>query len=157
MKRTLVLENERPLSWNELYAGKHWAIRQEKARRAHALVRAALDPEDPPFERPVKITMTAYYAHNPIDASNICSKIYEDGLKGWMIVDDSPEFVYSMTTISRIDKARPRLEIEVEAIENGELIGSHVSCRQCGRKFTNIGALLEHINQGECNGSYDEI
>ena len=119
-KRVLVLDGEQPVSWNDFYSGVHWSKRKDIARRCHALVRAALDPDDPPFTKIVKITMTAYYAPNrnrrAVDASNITAKLYEDGLVGWWLVSDSPKYVESMTTVSKIDKQRPRLVIEVEEI-----------------------------------------
>jgi len=156
MKRTLVLEGEQPPSWNEFYSGKHWSIRTEKARRAHALVRASLDPELPPFTRPVTITGIAYFAKQPQDPSNICLKIYEDGLIGWWIVDDGPLYVRSVTTISRIDRARPRLEIEVEEIPEhvpdiGPYMGGLKFACTCTRKYTQLAQLLEHRQSGECN------
>ena len=154
MKRTLVLEGEQPLSWNELYSGKHWAIRQEKARRAHALVRACLDPDDPPFTRPVHITFRAYFAKQPQDCSNLCVKVYEDGLVDWWLVDDSPLYVRSVLAISLVDKDNPRVEIECEEITDGEpeqLNGLMFACT-CGRRFKQLAQLLEHRELGECGG-----
>lgn len=154
MKRTLVLDGERPLSWNELYSGKHWSIRQAKAQRAHALVRAALDPEDPPFERPVNITVTAWFDKQPQDCDNLASKIYIDGLIGWWLVQDSPLYVRSVTTVARIDHAHPRLVIECEEIgpdEPEQLNGCMFACT-CGKKYRALKQLLEHRDLGECSG-----
>jgi hypothetical protein len=159
MKRILVLEGEHPLSWNELYSGKHWALRQQQANRAHALVRAALNPDDPLFTRPVTIKFIVYFAHHPQDASNICSKVYEDGLVGWWLLDDGPLYVRSMTTESRVDKAHPRIVIECEEIAGDEpelLNGCVFTCAGCGRKYTQLARLLEHRESGECGGDGQE-
>lgn len=153
-----MLEGETPISWNKLYSGVHWSKRREVAQAAHRVVRAVLDPELPPFDKPVDIIFTAYFADHPLDASNICTKIYEDALKGWYIADDNPAFVHSVVAQSRIDKERPRLEIEIREVEQPDLVGCHVSCQKCGKKFSNIGALLEHVNNAECsNGVYEEV
>ena len=113
---TLTLDGERPVSWNTFYAGSHWSKRKAEAERVHALVRAALDPDTPPFTRPVHVTVTAYYKSRPADASNVAAKLYEDGLIGWLLVDDSPAHVAAVTTCSRVDRERPRVVIEVREV-----------------------------------------
>jgi hypothetical protein len=117
---TLVLEGEQPMSWNKIYAGLHWSNRKTEARRVHMAVRTALDPDWPMFDGPVAITVTAYFKNRrlQLDASNIAAKMYEDGLIGWLIEDDSPQYVRSMTTISLLDRERPRVEIEVKRYES---------------------------------------
>jgi hypothetical protein len=40
----IILNDEQPISWNSLYAGKHWTHRKREADRVHMLVRAAIDP-----------------------------------------------------------------------------------------------------------------
>ena len=111
----LVLEGERPCSWNKFYSGMHWRKRATEADRVHVIVRAAIDPDTVQlFDAPAHITVTAYFKNRPLDPDNICAKLYVDGLTRWLIVDDSPQYVASVTTISRVDKARPRVEIVCE-------------------------------------------
>lgn len=114
----IILEGERPMSVNKIYAGMHWSKRNAEAHRVHLLVREQLDPGIAPLDYPVTIQVTAYFKNRPLDASNICAKMYEDALIGLVIHDDGPKFVTSMTTRSRVDKKRPRVEIEVRADED---------------------------------------
>ena len=118
---TLFLPGERPVSWNVYYGGKHWTQRQREAQRVHALVRAALDPEQAPFAGPVNITLIAFFSGRPLDPDNICAKLYIDGLKGWLIADDDRRHVRSVRVVSEVDRANPRLEIEVRPAEDGAL------------------------------------
>jgi hypothetical protein len=115
---TIVLEGEKPISWNKMYSGLHWSDRKAEVDRVHLAVRAALDPDWPMFSGPVAIIVTAYFKNRRIqlDCSNIAAKLYEDGLIGWLIEDDGPKYVQSMTTISLVDRIRPRVEIEVREI-----------------------------------------
>lgn len=118
MRRVLlVIPGLRPPSWNELYSGQHWSKRKAMADTIHLLVRAALDPDEPCFEGRVDIEVRAYFDKNPQDASNICGKILEDGLKGHLIADDGLEYVRSMRTVPEIDKMNPRVEIEIVEVE----------------------------------------
>src|SRR4030042_1866323 len=96
--RTLILEGERPVSWNTYYAGSHWSIRDKEAKRVHALVRAALDPELEPFTGRVSIQITAYVKNKPMDCDNLAGKLYVDGLKGWWFEDDTPDYIESEST-----------------------------------------------------------
>jgi hypothetical protein len=115
LRLTLTLPGEKPTSWNEFYSGGHWGKRNKEADRVHLAVRAALDPNHGLFENPVAIIVRAYFANKrtQLDASNIPAKFYEDGLIGWLIVDDTPEYVRSVTTVSLLDRDNPRVEIEI--------------------------------------------
>lgn len=115
---TLTLPGEQPMSWNKMYSGLHWTKRKREADRVHMSIRVALDPNEPMFNTPVAITVRAYFKDKrcQLDASNVAAKLYEDGLIGWLIVDDKPEYVRSMTTVSLIDRQNPRLEIEIKEI-----------------------------------------
>lgn len=112
----IILDGERPISWNAFYAGAHWHQRKAEADRVHWLVRGHLDPDGPTYDSPVVITVTAYFDKSPMDASNICAKLYEDALKGFVLVDDSPDYVDSVITRSRTDKQRPRVEILISPV-----------------------------------------
>ena len=111
----ITIPDESPMSWNSLYSGKHWSVRWNEAKRVHKIVRAHLDPEQPVYHLPVNIHIRAYFASisQQLDADNIIGKIYVDGLKGWLIPDDTAGHVASVTTSSHIDRERPRVEIEL--------------------------------------------
>jgi hypothetical protein len=117
-KVILILEGEKPISWNKMYSGLHWSNRKIEVDRVHMAVRGALDPDWPMFSGSVAITITAYFKNRrlQLDASNIAAKLYEDGLIGWLIKDDGSKYVKSMKTVTLIDRERPRVEIEVKAV-----------------------------------------
>ncbi len=111
---TLILPGERPPSWNAAYAGQHWAKRAEVVARIRAAVRAALDPDQcQPFTVPVDVEVAVYFASRPQDADNIPAKLYIDGLKGWLLVDDDRRYVRSVRTVAALDKHAPRVVIRV--------------------------------------------
>ena len=112
----IVLDGERPMSWNAFYSGVHWKVRQNEANRVHWLVREKLNTDADAYTVPVTMTVTAYFNSHPMDASNICAKLYEDALTGLVLVDDSPKYVDSVTTRSRIDKQRPWVEILISPV-----------------------------------------
>lgn len=118
---TLTLEGEQPMSWNKVYAGLHWSDRKAEAERVHLAVRVAIDPNELMFDKLVSITVRAYFKNRrlQLDASNIPAKLYEDGLIGWLIKDDSPKYVRSMTTVSLLDRQNPRIEIEIKEADCG--------------------------------------
>lgn len=109
----IVLYGERPISWNKFYSGMHWDTRNKLAQVTHLLVRNELPVDATLFNVPVAITVTAYFKNRPQDPDNICAKLYIDGLIKRVIVDDSPQWVTSVTTRSRIDKENPRVEIDI--------------------------------------------
>lgn len=112
----ITLEGERPLSWNKYWSGMHWAKRSAERDRVKWLVRSQLDPNTPMFTQPVEIHVRVYFKGKMQDCSNICIKPMEDALIGWLIEDDSPEYVTAVRVESRKDNKRPRVEIEVIAI-----------------------------------------
>ena len=102
---TIKLDNYRALSWNTLYAGKHWATRSRLVEEAHMLVGYVIMAMKPKlFSRPVDITITAVQKGRIIDSDNICAKILIDALKGKIIVDDTPTYVRRVTTESKKGK-----------------------------------------------------
>jgi hypothetical protein len=113
---TLILEDEQPIGLNRLLAREHWTIRNEEVTRVKLAVRVAIDPNEPMFDKPVAITIRAYFKNKSVqlDASNVPAKLYEDGLIDWLIKDDSPQYVRSMTTVSLLDRQNPRIEIEIK-------------------------------------------
>jgi hypothetical protein len=59
----------------------------------------------------VDIEVIGYFDKRPLDSSNIAVKLYEDALKGWLIEDDSLDYVRKVGGESRVDKENPRVEI----------------------------------------------
>lgn len=110
----IVIPNERPMSWNELYAGKHWSRRSDEAIRVHALVYQYLPETYKIFKKRVDIFITVYFKNRPFDSDNICSKFYVDGLKGRLIEDDSPKQVGFVAVRSEVDAEEPRVEILIK-------------------------------------------
>ena len=113
--RELLLEGERPMSWNTLYEQTHWGKRKEEADRVHWLVK--LETKNQGLDKvaigPVDITVTAFFDKRPLDADNICAKMYIDGLIGWAIENDSYKYVKSVKTVTCIDRDNPRMVIEI--------------------------------------------
>ena len=120
---TLTLPDERPISWNAFYAGAHWSRRKAEKDRVWLAVRAAfpravIDGDDWPARCRVRIEVTAYVKERPMDADNVCTKLYVDALKGWVIPDDDGQWVETVVPRVRVDRQRPRLEIHIaEATE----------------------------------------
>ena len=87
-------------SWNTLYAGVHHTQRTAMKNKWHLLVREALTGEETLYERPVTVRVDAYYKGNKPDPDNVCAKLIIDGLKGFVIKDDTSEYIASVTTTS---------------------------------------------------------
>lgn len=119
----IILEGERPMSWNTMYAGAHWSKRKAEADRVHELVWAYIketnyfgawkEKVESGKAGRVDIHITAYFKNRELDPDNICSKMYIDGLIGNLIEDDTRERVRKVTVQSEIDCDNPRVEIEV--------------------------------------------
>lgn len=111
-----------------MYSGVHWSKRKAEADRVHQLVKysqATLQLAGgasivvpvyrlEQFDLLVDIQVTAYFDKRPLDADNICSKLYIDALKGFVLINDTPKYLRSVTTRSVTDKENPRLEIEIK-------------------------------------------
>lgn len=69
-----------------------------------------------PFENRVDLEVVVYFKHRPYDSSNIPLKMIEDGLKPYLIKDDSIAYVRRVMAESRIDKERPRVEINLTEV-----------------------------------------
>lgn len=110
----ITIPNERPLSWNVFYAGKHHSVRTNEKNRIRIAVREQIDPETAViFDRRVDIITTVYFDKNPYDPDNIPNKFYIDALCGWFIKDDTRKYIRMAATISEIDRNNPRTEIEI--------------------------------------------
>lgn len=109
----IIVPDERPMSWNQLYSGKHWAVRSEEAIRVHSMVVAHLPLGYTMFKERVDVFITVYFRNRPFDPDNIASKFYVDGLKGKVISDDTPKEIGFVAVKSEVDKESPRLELEL--------------------------------------------
>lgn len=82
-------------SMNSIYSGSHWSKRKHKADQIHRAVYAALKqagiPRKPlPF--PVRIHIR-YNSRLDIDNHGYLAKLIVDGIKGWIVKDDSRRYV----------------------------------------------------------------
>ena len=111
------LAGERPISWNKFYSGMHWTKRKALADATHLVVVAAVRDQIPDVEeykKPVNIRLVAAFKNRPLDADNICAKLYIDGLiHAGVLVDDSPTYVRTVATTSLVDRNRPGLLISI--------------------------------------------
>lgn len=67
------------------------------------------------FKKKVKAHYVAYFKNRPQDTSNVCEKVYEDALKGFVLIDDSPEYVGIISKESLIGLPE-RMEIIIEEL-----------------------------------------
>lgn len=115
MKFTIAIPEK--VSANKIYSGTHWAVRKKIADKFHEAIGRAKLPKvlyEIPF---LNITFTFYFYNRPFDCSNcfFMAKCLEDGLvRAGIIKGDSPEFVQSITCISKTDKKNPRIEVELK-------------------------------------------
>ena len=98
---TFVIEESRTgqYSLNKIYSGSHWSARKRDAEYWHRLTQQALmaagipkHPTDGPW------MVTALY-NDRLDADNhgFITKCIVDGLKGWVIPDDTRKYLKSVT------------------------------------------------------------
>lgn len=118
---TIVLAGLRSPSQNDYYSSPHWSARQRMAQQIHHAVHKRLEEMDiGPGEtcrKRVSLHVICYFDKRPLDSSNIVVKIFEDALKGWLLVDDSPKWVDTVSGTSRIDRENPRTEIIITEVE----------------------------------------
>ena len=91
----LPLKVDSKLSLNSVYAGKKWYTRQKQVCKIHQLVRLELMNQRVPkklFEKPVRIE---FYWNSLLDLDNhgYIAKLIIDGLKGYLIYNDSKKYV----------------------------------------------------------------
>lgn len=110
---TIVLPDERPVSWNTLYSGRHWSWRSKEKTRVKELVREHLPKGATPYDVPVDIEVTVYFDKRPLDSDNICDKFYIDAIKHALIHEDDRRFVRRVITESCVDKKNPRTVITI--------------------------------------------
>ena len=87
------------LSANRIYSGIHYSIRQSHIDLIHGLTIQAMKEygiEKKPLNYPVKCT---YWFDDRLDLSNnsYVMKMIEDAMKGWIIKDDSRNYIKQIT------------------------------------------------------------
>lgn len=95
----MVIEDTRCPSWQQFYSGSHWNERVDLKNDIKLRVRHAIDPNRSPFTVPVFILYIAQYKNHPVDSDNMLTKMFTDGLKGWLIVDDDLNYVVGTAAI----------------------------------------------------------
>ena len=83
---------------NKLYAGVHWTVRKRQADFIHSLVQSTLYANKVPklpFKRPVKVTIS-YNSKLDIDNHSYLSKLIVDGLKDYLIEDDTRKYLVEL-------------------------------------------------------------
>jgi hypothetical protein len=133
----------RAIGWQQFYRGKHWAVRAAVAQQIHGLVRAALDPEQPMFTGQIAVTVTAQFVHHLMDADNICSKVFIDGIKGWWVPDDTPGWIRSVTTISEEGTVD---QVIIEATQVSDPFPWVCAC--CDVRWPSERLYKKHIKEG---------
>lgn len=110
----LVLEGERPPSWNSLWSQGHWTKRKKLKDECALALRAAVDPDVAfIFKCRVMIHVRVYYKGRLSDWDNTCIKPYQDALIGLYLEDDNPDYVVGGSIRVFKDNKNPRLEIDI--------------------------------------------
>ncbi|MCG3203945.1 MAG: hypothetical protein KCHDKBKB_00622 [Elusimicrobia bacterium] len=96
----IILDNHKTISWNKLYSQNHWIYRKKLAEEIHTLIWIATKQQKIKPVKTCSIVLEAYKTRT-IDPDNICAKLYIDGLKeSKIIIDDTPQYIYSVVTKS---------------------------------------------------------
>lgn len=83
------------LGLNQIYSGGHWSKREKLAKEIHMLTRQAMMAKGIPKRivgNPVAVTLY-YNSRLDIDNHGYLAKMIIDSLKGWIIADDSKQYV----------------------------------------------------------------
>lgn len=91
----LPLKVNSKLSLNGVYSNNHWSVRKRQAEEIHTLVKFELLSKRIPrkiFENPVRIN---FYWNSMLDLDNhgYLAKLIIDGLKGYLIHDDTKKYI----------------------------------------------------------------
>lgn len=106
-----------PMSWNVLYASPHWSVRRRivgaiREQVYYAVVGGLGSPVEM-LDSPVDVSIVAY-SSRPVDADNICAKVYIDGLVGLLLPDDNYQVVRQVCLASeRCGRSLERVIISV--------------------------------------------
>lgn len=95
----LPLKVDSKLSLNSIYSTSHWTKRKRQSEQVHNLVRLSLISQRIPkilFESPIKID---FWWNSKLDLDNhgYLAKLIIDGLKGYLIKDDTKKYINSIS------------------------------------------------------------
>jgi hypothetical protein len=128
-----------PLSWNKAMR-MHFAARSREFDAQKATVHGAwkkLQDKPEPFQQPVEIEATAYFASRRYDADNLVWKPVIDAAKDFLLTNDSPVYVTRVISTSKTDKANPRTEITFTPVQVVQLDVQHKKPRAAGNSRGN--------------------
>lgn len=80
---------------NKVYAGVHWSKRNKQAEEIHDLVYYSMMQQNIPpvlFKKPVVICIS-YNSNLDCDNHGYLTKMLVDGMKGYLLKDDSKKYV----------------------------------------------------------------
>lgn len=109
-------------TWNIFYGGISHHERTRMKNKWILLTLEALGSDYTMFEKPVHITVWLECKRVAQDADNCCPKLVIDVLKGKLLVDDSPLWVYGVTYYTRKSN-RDHTTILLEEVD--ERVTSH--------------------------------
>lgn len=117
----IILHDHRPRSLNDFYGRSHRYKRAGWTKEIHLLMMATLRDQHEDivtFDGLVDIEVTAYFDKYPHDPDNFPIKPYLDSLvKERVLINDTLKYISSVTLKARIDKANPRVEIQLTRTE----------------------------------------
>ena len=108
-------------SWNKIYCSPHWAVRRKMAQEIHQLVKYAVHQKYsvkgklPPNFKRCEIAITAYFkGKRRHDISNICEKVFEDGLvEAGVIDDDNLDIVVGIYKYAKNNAKKDKVVLEI--------------------------------------------
>ena len=80
---------------NKIYSGKHWTKRKADAEEIHELVYYSMMQQNVPpvlYKKPVIIQLS-YNSNLDCDNHGYLTKLIVDGMKGYLLKDDSKKYV----------------------------------------------------------------
>lgn len=95
IKFTIPLKVNAEYGLNKVYAGVHWSKRKKQAEEIHELVYHSMMQQNVPpvlFKRPVRIDIS-YNSRMDCDNHGYLTKLIIDGMKGYLLKDDSKKYV----------------------------------------------------------------
>lgn len=95
----LSLKINSKLSLNRIYGGIHWGIRKKQSQKIHEAVRLSLQAQNIPkelFKSPVDIVFR-WNSKLDLDNHGYVAKLIIDGMKGYLLKDDSKKYINSIT------------------------------------------------------------
>lgn len=95
----LPIKVDSKLSLNSVYSSKHWSARKRQAEQIHNIVKMELLIRRIPknlFKKPLRVE---FYWNSLLDLDNhgYVAKLIIDGLKGYLIRDDSKKYIEKIT------------------------------------------------------------